>query len=172
MLWTMSTFAERLTHALKARNMQPVELDRALARRFQKKGSGAGYTHRLLHRDQSPRRESLEAIAEILGVADPWLLRGEGPMDRTLAQAIPTYDSLPGWVEASSGEASRGRVPEYAIRAAGRSPAFVRPAQVTADFVFQAASFWLQHAPEDDRLAAMRAEALRVKGTETGARRR
>lgn len=167
----MASLAERLGHALKTRKKKPAELDRYLAERFTKKGSGAGYTHRVLHRDQQPGHEVMSAMADFLDVSLDWLARGQGGMDREASAAAATYDSLTGWAEAAAIEVERGRIQGYAIRAAGRSPAFVRPAVVTPDFVFRAAMFWLQEAPEDDRRAAMDAEAKRIKAEEDARRK-
>ena len=170
-LASMAPFSERVAHALVTRKKKPTDLDRYLAERFQKKGSGTGYTHRLLKRDQKPSPEVLTAIADFLDVSLVWLAQGQGPMGREEHQPTATYDSLTGWAEAAAAEVERGRVQAYAIRAAGRSPTFVRPAAVTPDFVFRAAMFWLSEAPEDDRRAALEAEARRIKAEEDALRR-
>lgn len=162
MLAAMATLGERVAHALRHRGVKPTALDQFLAERFGKKGKGHGYSHRILHRGQQPAADVCAAIAEFLGITERWLLTGEGPMERG-AHDVPTYDSLTGWAAAAEAEAKAGRVVPYAIRAAGRSPAFVRPETVTPDFVFRCAMFWLEHSPEPDREAAMKAEVQRLK---------
>lgn len=170
-LASVATLAERLDHALRARERSPADLDRYLAERFQKKGvgsrvtAGTGYAHRVLHRDQEPKVRHLEAICDFLGISMDWLVRGQGPMDRE-AGGARTYESLPGWAAAAAVELERARVQGYAIRAAGRSPVFVEPEAVTPDFVFRKASDWLAEAPEKTRVAAMEQEAKRIKAAE------
>lgn len=161
----MASLGERVAHALKTRKKRPADLDKYLAERFAKKGSGTGYTHRLLRRDQQPGPDVLAAIADFLEVSLDWLAKGQGGMDRKASETA-TFDSLPGWAESATIEAQRGRVQGYAIRAAGLSPAFVRPTAVTPDFVFRAAMFWLAEAPEAERNAAMVAEGRRLKAEE------
>jgi hypothetical protein len=121
--------------------------------------------YRVLKKGVMPAADVVADLAEILDVSERWLLTGVGAMDRD-AGGPETYDSLPGWAEAAKVETSRGRTQPYAIRAAGRSPVFVRPETVTADFVLQCAQFWLAHAQEEDRQAAMKAEAQRIKAKE------
>jgi hypothetical protein len=164
-LAAMASLGERLAHALKTRGKKPAHLDRYLAERFGKQGTGTGYTHRVLKKNQRPNSDIASAIADFLEISEKWLLSGQGGMDPG-AGATPTYDSLTGWAESAAEEQRRGRVQAYAIRAAGRSPAFVRPVQITADFVFRAAMFWLENAPEPDREAAIAAEAARLKAAE------
>ena len=166
MLWSMSSLAERITHALEARQMKRGHLDEELARRLGKKGRGTGYVHSLVVRGHQPRPENMKAIADILQVSLRWLMTGEGPMDPEDRDSFATYDSLPGWAAAAGAEVPRGRVAEYAIRAAGRSPVFVQPTEITSDFVFRCATFWLEHAPEEHRIAAMKVEAARIKADE------
>lgn len=168
MLWSMSTLSERITHALDSRGMKRGHLDEELARRLGKKGRGTGYVHSVVVRGHQPRPENLKAIAAILRISHRWLLTGEGSMEPEEG-SFATYDSLPGWAAAAAEETPRGRVAEYAIRAAGRSPVFVQPVEITADFVFRCATFWLEHAPEGDRKTAMREEVARAKaGDRTG----
>lgn len=170
MLWPMSTLGQRIEHALKARSMKRGHLDEELARRLNKKGRGSGYIHSLVVRGHQPGPENLKAIAAILGVSHRWLLTGEGSMEPD-DQADATYDSLPGWAAAADEEIKRARIADYVIRAAGRSPVFVTPKEITPDFVFQAAMFWLQHAPEEYREAAAKAEGLRRKALEDARRK-
>jgi hypothetical protein len=170
MLAVMATFAERVAHALKTRGMRARGLELMLNRRFGKRDTTAGYVHRILKKNLQPPPEVVAAIAEDLKVSERWLLSGKGSMDRDLSET-PTYDSLAGWAEAAEVETARGRVQGYAIRAAGRSPAFVQPEQITPDFVFRAAMFWLEAAPEAQRTAAMDAEARRIKDAEDARRR-
>jgi len=170
-LAAMASLADRLGHALKTRKKKPAHLDAYLAKRFDKRGTGTGYTHRVLKKGQLPSPEVLAAMADYLDISFDWLTRGQGSMDREAGAAAPTYDSLTGWAEAAAIETEKGRVQAYAIRAAGRSPAFVTPDMVTPDFVFRAASFWLAEAPEEVRKAALDAEAKRLKAEEDAKRR-
>ena len=164
---TMATLAERLAHAMASRDMNARAVDLAIAKKLGKKATSAsGYVHRVLNRGQQPGADTLAALAEILQVSVQWLLTGEGSMDRDATAAPETYDSLPGWAEAAVAELARGRTHGYAVRAAGRSPAFVRPTVITPDFVFEAATFWLRNAPEEEREQAMAAEAARIKKEE------
>jgi hypothetical protein len=168
-LASVATLADRIENALAARGKKAADLDRYLAERFGKKGTGktagTGYMHRVLKRGQEPSGTVLAAIADFLDISLEWLVRGQGPMDRGEVGAR-TFDSLPGWAQASVVEIERGRVQAYAIRAAGRAPAFVEPDAVTPDFVFRQAMHWLAEAPEAVRIAAMEAEAKRLKAEE------
>ncbi len=164
--WHMATLAERVEHALLTRGMKARDLDLALAARLGKKPTSAsGYVHRVLKRGQQPGADVLAAMAEILSVSERWLLAGLGSMDRD-GRETPTYDSLPGWAESAEAEIEKGRAHPYAIHAAGRSPAAVHPVKVTPDFVYQAAVFWLSYAPDEERAAAMKVEAQRIKAAE------
>jgi hypothetical protein len=171
-LAAMADLAERLAHALKVRGRKATHIDAYLAERFQKKGAGekgagTGYVHRVLKKGQQPGPDELAAICDFLEIRIDWLVRGTGPMDRGRGpEDVATYDSIAGWAAAADQELQRGRVVQYAIRAAGRSPISVRPEVITPDFVFRAAMFWLESAPESERMAAMKTEAQRLQAEE------
>jgi hypothetical protein len=164
-LASMARLGERVGVALKARGKKDADLDLYLAGRLKKMGKGTGYTHRVIKRGQQPGADHLEAIADFLDVSLEWLVRGQGGMDRQ-AGTTATYDSLTGWSEAAATEETRGRVAAYVIRAAGRSPIFVSPREMSPDFVFRAAMFWLAEAPDTQRRAAMDAEMRRAEAEE------
>lgn len=67
------TVGERVLEAMKARGLGFNELDRAL-------GKSQGYTSRLTRSDRNPRSDTVQALAEALGVAYVWLLEGRGDM--------------------------------------------------------------------------------------------
>lgn len=167
----MASLGERVEHALKTRGKKAAHLDKYLAVRFGKKGDGAGYVHRILKKGLQPGPDELAAIADFLGISLEWLVRGQGGMDRE-GTPTATYDSLEGWADAAAEEAEAGRVQPYAIRAAGRSPAMVRPVRVDAEFVFKCAMFWLGAAPEEERRGAAEAEARRIKADEDARQRK
>ena len=161
----MSTIAERLDNAMKLREKKQSQIDDMLKERFHKKHRGA-YTHAVLFKGMTPDPEQGAAIAEYLEISYTWLMTGQGPMDREETLEGITYDSLPGWVDAAKAEIQLDRIPEYAIRAAGRCPAAVKPERITPDFVRACALFWLDHVPNEERKRFMASWAERLKKAE------
>lgn len=166
----MATFGERVDHALVARGHLPADLDKFLAARFHKKGSGTGYTHRVIEKNQKPGAPVVAAICEYLEISERWLLTGQGDMNIG-AGVVPVHRGLEHEVGVldlavdDHGAHHRRRVADCADRIRLNTTALdlglgpLRPAG-------EAVVGGLSAAPDAEREAVAKAEAERLKAEE------
>lgn len=151
-------FIKRLELVLATRGITHEKLEEGIA---QARGGTPtkGYVSRLIWEARSPHLDLVEAIAQAAGVRLAWLVAEEGPMLPTGAQR---NEDIPGWAAAATQVKARRRVPAFAIDAAGRLPAVVRPEEATPEFVSDIANLWWCFASESEIEAAEAAAMVRV----------
>lgn len=84
-----------------------------------------------------------------LSIDEAWARRrraGDGML-------VGTYDTLPGWAEATRGAAAY--VPAVAIAAAGKLPLNAQPTRVDTELVLRQARLWLDYLATPEDLAAI-----------------
>lgn len=89
----MATFAERLSEALKLRNITPADLSRRI-------GVNEGTISNYRKGKYEPKQIRLEEISKVLRVSISWLMGNDVPMELPLAQLvssvkIPVLGSVP-----------------------------------------------------------------------------
>jgi hypothetical protein len=162
-----SSLADRLLYALRRRGWKPVDLDRFMAEDL-RKPYHPGWTHDVLTgQTKAPRSDRLMSAAKGLRVADLWLSRNEGPIERP-EDRVETCADVPRWAEASADPTVAMVYPSWVVRAVASSPVMVRPTAWTPALVVQACSFLLACAPEEQRVAAARAEEEHRRSDEDG----
>lgn len=148
------------------------ELNRAM-------GKGMGFVSGLLKK-KSPQIETMQLLAEALGVHLEWLTSGKGP--RYLEETTPTpppissgtrhktFKDLPGWPEAERKARARyRRVPPIAWTGAGLFMSETPPEVIDESTVYAFAQAWLAGATESHREAAAEAEGRAAMAEEDAA---